>query len=142
MILADRVSLRRDTSANIPEIADQIRQLVAQVLQECDSEIRTAPHALRKNIVKDVRSALNAALQLPIGRPGNDAVTKADKMKSEGLRWKEIYTKCIVSGLTGDSLKMAQKRLRDAVNSRRRRAKVARGTGKRNWDRHADEIGP
>jgi len=97
-------------------LATAVRRFILQLRSEFGAEIERDPRGFRIRVIR----LLTTALPLKNGRPRLENVTRAHEKWRQGKNWREIYTVCIPPGLSGDSLVLAQSRLRSAVRARRR----------------------
>jgi len=80
------------------------------------SEIERDPRGFRMRLLR----LLRFAFPVKNGRPRMETVTRATEMRRQGKSWREVYAACIAAGKVGDSLSVAQCRLRSAVRARQR----------------------
>ncbi len=94
-------------------------------------EIAADPQGFKRSVVRLIRLALPPGP----GRPADEAVTRAAKMRAQGTPWLEIYRECIphFAELDNGIRQLPMLRLRAAVRSRRhaRQRKKARPQSQR-----------
>ncbi|SRR5712692_6295662 len=96
-----------------------VSEFVCQALLSCAPEIKKNPRAFRKNLIRDLTRELSHTLQLPMGRPCKEVVTRAAEMRKQGKSWQQIYVQHHVP-------QTEQTRLRSAVRARFQRERTSR----------------
>lgn len=101
------------------------REFAARLRAEFASEIEQDARGFKRRVL----GFLKGELPPGPGRPCEEIVTCAARMRTEGRNWQEIYAVCLPHVAEPDSRHLAQSRLRSAVRARRNASRRRRADG-------------
>jgi hypothetical protein len=100
-----------------PSLDREVTRFSKRLSKLFPEDIRTDPRTLKKRVVEILRRKLPPFA----GRPTEESITVAAKLRSEGLDWQEIYGQVIPdhAHLDPAARRQAESNLRSALRSRR-----------------------
>jgi len=114
------------TGTHVLSIEQEAKRFTRRLRREFGALIQMDAKTFKKCVMSCVRRGLPPF----VGRPSDDAITRAIELRKQGLPWKEIYQQCISNHacLPPAERHQTQIKLRDACrsrkNARRRRGKA------------------